>query len=163
MIQELDLVFLGNKKGFLPKAIRFITGFEYNHVGIVVKYLDKLYVLEAKARGFHPTLSLDNWIKEKSERGDRVAILRDKNNSSKEAVYGRLEKIAGNNYEFLNLLFFQIIKIVTGRWLGSKDSSTVICSEAVAYAYKDYFDNPYEATPVEIFYNDNFKLICTIN
>lgn len=157
-IKPFDVLLLSSK-GFVPKAIQFFTKFEYNHVAIVIPYANELYVVEAQERGFHPSKTLTNWLEEKNKKGNCVAVLRSKKELDEQVMYTRFKNLVGANYEFVNLVFFQLIKVFTHKWFGSKDNKTVICSEAIAWIYEDYFEKPYQVTPKEIFKNENFEVV----
>lgn len=156
-IKAGDIMLIGSKKGLVPKTIRYFTGCKYNHAGIVVDYLGDLYMLEAQERGFHPSNRLDNWLEEKEKKGDTLLFLRAKEPIDIRKVYLNLSEMVGAGYEFSNLVFFQLIKAATGKYMGSRDSKRVICSEAVAYAYPQFFDEPFSTTPEEIFNNPHFS------
>ena len=155
-IKAGDVMLIGSNEGLVPKVIRYFTKCKYNHAGIVVEYLGDLYMLEAQERGFHPSDRLDNWMKTKKERGDSVLFLRPNRIFFLKDVYANLSKMVGAGYEFANLVFFQFIKAIFGVYFGTKDSKRVICSEAVAYAYPELFEEPFSTTPEEIFDNPEF-------
>ena len=155
-VKPLDIVLLGSKKGFVPKAIRLFRKSTYNHAGIVAEYLGELYIVEAQERGFHPTKTVEEWIKEKKEKGDKVVFLRASKPFDLNLGYSRLKSMVGAGYEFFNLTFYQVIKALTGKWYGTKDSKRVICSEAVAWVYEEYFEEPFSTTPDEIYENPDF-------
>lgn len=157
MIKPLDIVLLSSG-GLIPRLIKRFTKFEYNHAGIVIEHLGKLYICEAQERGFNPTHELEAWKKLKDERGDSYIFLRPKEPFDKALGYDRLDSLIGAGYEFLNLTFYQLVRIFTGKYIGPKSDKRVICSEAVAHVYKDYFDKPYLVTPKEIYDNENFEL-----
>jgi hypothetical protein len=162
-IRAGDVMLIGTAKGFVPKAIRYFTKCKYNHAGIVVDYLGDLYMLEAQERGFHPSNRLDNWLTEKKKNKDNVLFIRPKRIFFLKDVYVNLSKMVGANYEFTNLVFFQLIKAMTGIYFGSRDSKTVICSEAVAYAYPELFEEPFSTTPEEIYENPEFFEVLKLN
>ena len=155
-IKAGDVMLIGSNEGFIPEVIRYFTKCKYNHAGIVVEYLGELYMLEAQERGFHPSKQLDDWIKEKKDRKDSVLFIRPKKIFFIKDVYANLQGMVGAGYEFANLVFFQLIKAIFGVYFGTKDSKRVICSEAVAYAYPELFEEPFSTTPEEIYENPDF-------
>jgi len=152
-LKPLDIILIGGDN-LIGKIIRKITKCEYSHVGIIIEHLGELYVCEAKAKGFYPTQPIVEWF---DTHPGSVKVLRAKMEMPKKVGYQRLADLMGKGYEFKNLLFFQLIKEITGKWFGSKDSKRLICSEAIAWVYKEYFKKPYLVTPKIILNSDKFR------
>ena len=155
-LKPLDVILIGGDN-LIGKVIRKITKCEYSHVGIIIEHLGELYVCEAKAKGFYPTKPVREWF---LTHPGRVKVLRAKMEMSKKVGYERLGRLIGNPYEFTNLVVYQLINEYTGKWIGTKGSKKLICSEAIAWVYKEYFDKPYLVTPKIILNSDKFREIC---
>ena len=162
-IQPFDVV-LVHSQSTVGKLIQKATRFEYNHVGIVVEFNGVLFIAEAVQQGFKLTETLENFIKIARKKDKKLLFLRSKTNEpSKEKIGERLNELMNKKYEFINLLFFQLVKVTTGKWIGTKNINRVICSEAVAYCYQEYFADFYKVEPKEFYNSDKFNHLISIN
>jgi len=158
-IKPLDIILVGTKKGFVPWAIKKFTKCKYNHAAIVAECLDELWVYEAQAKGFYPTKRLDQWIMDHEKNGDYLCFMDSKETLlEKRKGFQRISRLIGKNYEFLNLTLFQLSRIFFSKFPGPKNNNQVICSEAVAYVYQEYFPKHYQTTPKELLESDNLKI-----
>lgn len=136
--------------------IRKIAKIEYNHVGVVVKIHNVLFIYEAVDKGFLPK-KLSDKLKEK--RIKDYIILRTEfipKDFSKKAT-----KLLGTSYDFKGLLWNQLILNITGEWIGRKTNQQdkLYCYEAVFYLYKEIFPEWWKEHPKNLFKNKNFNII----
>ena len=158
MDKDFDIIFL-KSNGFIPKAIRYFTKCEYNHVGIIHMYQGELYVFEAVSKGFIPTSTLEDWKLEKEVKGEKWCIISPNIRVTaieKIKKSNRIKELTGKKYEFVSLLFYQLIYQISKKWIGSKNNNRVICSEAVAYVYKECFEDWYKTDPQDIYDSPSF-------
>jgi hypothetical protein len=161
MAKDLDIVFL-QSKGFIPSIIRKLTKCEYNHVGIIHFYEGDLYVFEAVSKGFIPTSTFEDWKLEKDLKGEKWCVItpkKENNEWDRKVRCLRIKELVGKKYEFISLLFYQLIYQISKKWIGTKNTKRVICSEAVAYVYRDYFPNYFKADPQDIYDSEEFKKV----
>lgn len=163
--KEGQVILVNTKKGFIANTIKWFTKCKYNHVAIITEYLGELFITEAVAKGFVPTMSLEAYLKEIEEKKDKEILILEPYafyTQHIQVTYNRLKQVANKGYEFLNLTLFQIIKQLTGKWIGTKDSKRVICSEAVAYAFPMIFPEPWKVDPQDFFVSPRFIHLKTI-
>ena len=155
-------------KGFIPWAIRKVTGSYWNHAAIVIRVYGTLCILEADARGFNVTKTLHNWLRESKSGYRDYAVVRT-NSFIKERVFD----IINAKYDIKGLLIDQIIffvgvlisklinkigKIFKQDWkiklnwyfghTGNFAKENVYCSEGVLYLTGDV--DFYKKTPADI-------------
>lgn len=148
--QDFDVILVSNK-GFVPWVIRKFTKSKWNHVAMIVEVKNTLMVAEALNRGFIISKTLDDYMEEtqNGKRGIKVIRRNDKTFDPKECAE-RFVQILGKKYEFKNLVIYQSIKSITGRYRGTTDYNKVICSEAIGYTMKKIFPNWYSIDPEDI-------------
>lgn len=142
-IQATDLlsgdILLVKSSGFLPRAIRFFQGCEYNHAATVVYLEGKRFVSEADKPGVIFT-HLSKYTH--SRRYSKLLILRPHKEFTQAQTAAIIELTIDNagrkGYDFFNLLIAQAIKYITrGRlWIGANKrtgSRRFICGEWCAY------------------------------
>ena len=119
---------------YVSVAIRAITGYDYNHVGVVVSNWDKLFLNEAIEKG---VISIPL---EKRLKGQEILVLRDSSPIDEKKFAVEANSFLGNTgYDFSSLLVFQLIYQITNKWIGRKEENAtkrMYCSEYVAYLYK---------------------------
>lgn len=161
-----QVILVHTKKGFVPKSIQLFTKCKYNHVAIITEYLGELFITEAVAKGFVPTMSLEEYLYEIDRKKEKEIIVLEPIQEYAQHIqvtYNRLKQIANKGYEFLNLTVYQLVKQLTGKWIGSKNSKRVICSEAVAYAFPSIFSDYYKIDPEDFYNCPKFDQLITIS
>jgi len=162
-IKLYDIILIKNNS-LTGRLIRLVTGFKYNHVLLVVEYMGEKYVADATSKGFYPRMMLDQWLYQKHRAGCKIAILRE-NRSNKTTLPARSKRmrrirlITGTKYDKMALAIFHLINQITGKYLGSKSIKRVVCSEAIAYIYLEYFPEYWKATPKDIYNNPMIKVV----
>lgn len=77
--------------------------------------------------------------------------------------YNYICRYDNSKYDFINLLFLQVLKIFLHRFVGRDTKLKRTCSEDTARIYnfirKNTFENPKGITPNEVFYNNNFEIV----
>jgi len=161
-------ILLVDTEGFIASKIDEFQGNDFNHAGMFVELYGKMYVFEAIKTGVAFTLWSDYLDRAKYEdinflilepRYDYFADIRDIQ------LMHLLLPLTQKPYGFVNLLFFQAIKYITGGrlWLGrSRERSTkrFICGKLVAYIYRrltGLFPNWHIMAPVDLFKSQHFK------
>lgn len=152
-----DIVFISKKKKgiynrIVPPIIRWATKTEYHHVGILNMYKGKLTVFEAVFKGFLPTQSWEDYLKEEGKDYDIMVF--NKPNDAPENWSERLFNISGCPYDFGSLIVVQLLYQITrklfgkGIWVGKKGTKAlhkIYCTEAIAYIYM--FDKWWKYAP----------------
>lgn len=154
------------KKKFHTWAIKKFTKCKYNHVAIITEYLGELFVTEAVAKGFVPTMPLEEYLYEIDTKKEKEILILEPVKEYAQHIkvtYKRLRQIANKGYEFLNLTLYQIIYQTTGKWIGTKNANRVICSEAVAYAFPSIFSESYRIDPEDFYNCPKFDQLITIS
>lgn len=136
----------------------------YNHCFLCVNIWDKLYIVEALAKGITATPYIKTYGGHKNHiiKTPKVQLTKKQQEEiSKIALESALENI---EYDFLSILE-QIWYIMTGKWPGKKGEDAekrMNCSEAVASWWDKFkpniFENPYSTNPLEVDLNENFIL-----
>lgn len=162
-VQKHDVV-LVSSKSLIGRAIQKATKFDYNHVAIVIELNHELFIAEAVSSGFRPTFTLNEYIEIANKKGKKLLFLRSKSIIPNDKTIGeRVNELMNKKYEFVNLVFFQLVKQITKKWIGTKNTNRVICSEAVAYCYQEFFPAYYKTEPEEFYYSDDFRQVLNIN
>jgi hypothetical protein len=157
-VQKYDVV-LVSSKSIVGRLIQKATKFEYNHVGIVVPFNGTLWIAEAVAQGFKLTHTLTDYQKIANKKGKKLLFLRSKIEVHENTIKERISFLMNKKYEFANLVFFQLFKQFTKKWIGTKNANRVICSEAVAYCFQEYFPKWYKVEPEEFYYSQDFRQV----
>ena len=140
-IQTGDILLYKNK-GFLPRAIRWFTRTDVNHVSIAVEMWGEMFVFESIGKGFVPQRIED------SIRGADITVMKPNYRIDERQISLLTASMSGHHrYDFFALLVHQPIYTITkrlfgkGKWIGRRDEKAIkrlYCSEAIAYIY-NYF------------------------
>ena len=141
-VQTGDIL-LYKSKGFLPRAIRWFTRTDVNHVSIAIEMWGEMFVFESIGKGFVPQRIED------SIRGKDITVMKPTFNiNSRELSIFTVSMAGHHRYDFASLLFFQPIYTITKRlfgkgwWIGKKDEKAIkrlYCSEAIAYIHNYFY------------------------
>lgn len=134
---------------------------KYNHAMVAWWVYDKLFVTEAIESGIVVTNFEEVYMKESKYKS--ILLLKPKYyvDGSKVGEY-MLNYLGKTRYGFVNLLFYQPIKILTGVWLGPKNKDDIhfICGVWAAhianYTKKGVILDESEVAPVDLCLNSNF-------
>lgn len=140
-------------------VIRRLTHCYYNHVGMIVSYLGKLWILEAVENGFVATMPLEKYVS-RIGKDIEICVMSPKAQRPAHQVYDNIEDIVNKKYDFISLLWFQLRYQFTKIWKGKTGSGadgSVYCSEAIAEGFPDIFPEPWLTTPADIFYSKDLK------
>lgn len=132
-------------RSYLSWIIRKVTKSKWNHTAVLYKLDHVVLVVEALSKGVIAT-GFQRW--EKKHVGYSYKIFRTKRVEPKKT----LEFSFGKKYDFWSTIFYQVIYILTKRWLGriDKQSETKVnCSELAALYLE--MPNAYAASPEDIF------------
>lgn len=137
-IKEYDVIMV-QSKGFVQSIIRAATKSEFNHCAIVVKIKGVFMIAEAVYGGFRITKTLQSYIDESKEGDRKIKVIRNPNVPL--SAGSRFTSLLNKKYEYVNLVFFQLRKAVTGKYKGTTNIDRVICSEACGFihAVKGYY------------------------
>lgn len=143
---------------YLSLAIRVFQRIRYGkfawvgHTAIAVRVKDTIWVYEADPKVMVTEYS--KWAKDKKVSVTRLPVeMWIGHGVNPTDIYLDCEKELGTKYDYLGLLFYQPIFILTGLWIGPKKDKRVYCSEFVARILdKNFklFPNTYEINPAKI-------------
>jgi len=148
-----------DKVSILSVLIRFFTNNYWNHAKYVV--LDnkgRVVIQEALAQGIVQRTPQEALV------GRDIIVMKPAQalNKVEKAYYCELaEELIGVKYDYFGTLLFQLIKQLTGIWLGSRDiklNTPKYCSEApitLHYFVKGIIKKPWGYAPSDI-RNDNY-------
>jgi hypothetical protein len=114
----------------LSALIRFFTRNYWNHAKYVVESNGKIMIQEALAKGIVERTPIEA-LKERD-----ILVMKPVTplTESEKRYYSLLaEELKGVKYDYFGTMFFQLIKQLTGLWLGSRDirlDTPKYCSEA---------------------------------
>ena len=137
---------------------------KYNHAMVAWWIYGKLFVTEAVQTGIVVTNFEEVYMKESKYKA--ILLLKPNYNvdGSKVGEY-MLSYLGKTKYGFVNLLFYQPIKILTGKWLGGsnkKDDINFICGEWAAhianYSKNNAIPDESEIDPADLCLNSNFSI-----
>jgi hypothetical protein len=158
-IKDFDIIHLKGSR-FLSFLIKLFQGFRwgkeassYSHTAFTIWHLNELYVYEADPE-VKKTLFKD-WVKEKDITISRMPFnLCVRHGGS----FNELKTIAksklGCRYDYLSLIVFQMIYILTGYWPGTRNSNSFYCSEFVAWVFyvsSNVFPDWYKINPARLY------------
>lgn len=164
-------ILLVHSESFIGKEIQHFQKYayaeagEYNHAGVFVWIEGKLMVSEAVINGVQLT-NFKNYFDSKKYL---ILMLRPTFEVDHQKVMDTcLEYCGTTKYDFGNLLFLQMIKMLSrGKvWLGgSKIDNKFICGEWAAFCtnqYKKITDNPKAIAPANLYLHPDFShhVIC---
>lgn len=143
-LQTGDIILISSE-GFVPEIIQRFQGNKWNHAGIIIKIESDCYISEATENGviFSP---LSKYFSNTDHYDIRVLRYRKDLNYNRKKIITRLALTSTNRgYDFLNLVFHQVIKFTTkaifGKplWIGAKNdragAKRFVCGEWVGYLY----------------------------
>lgn len=147
--------------------IRQVTKCYYNHVAMIGRCADTLFVFEAVGKGFIPTKPLEEWLEEFEKGVREFMVLRPYGEVTTKRINKNIEILIGNGYNFQALGFTFLYYYLTGKWKGktgepSKDEK-IVCSQAVAYAYKMFFPEWWKISGADIYASKYFKIVYESN
>lgn len=167
---------LEKSKGFLPTAIRwFMNQYKkmrkmpqasetYNHAFVIINVWDNLFVVEALAKGVVIS-PFELTYKNKTNVKYKTPI-----KPYSEAEKEKISKLATTlvfetrRYDFLSLLLWQPLLVVTGKWFGSKNNKATkrfYCSELAAtlanLVRANTFAKPYTVNPADLDVNKYYR------
>lgn len=119
---------------WLSYAIRLFTRTQWNHAAIVLTVGTDILIVEAKGKGVVAT-HFDIWLQK-----DRKYSIREPRYMPDD-IERKIASSLGKEYDFVSLLFYQVILRITGKWIGSTGMEAqhkLYCSELVA----DCFNMP---------------------
>lgn len=173
---------LVKSKGFLPKAIRlFMNVYKktqglptlsetYNHAFVIINIWDNLFVVEAEAKGV-VIQPFELTYKNKDNVKYKTPI-----KPYSEAEVEKISKLAATlvfetrRYDFISLLVWQPLLVLTGKWYGSKNNKATkrfYCSELAAtlanLVRANTFSKPYAVNPADLDVNKYYKDKVIIN
>lgn len=175
-------VFMNDTKGFLPDSIDMFQKTTDNHAGMILNN-HRFYELsssEAIGRGV-TRRSFRHYVFNEKKKYRSISFYRLKTKRSNLKKLGstlELETILKENitgYDFLNLLFFQVVRLgwynIFGKkiWIGGgkeKGEKRFICGEWVAYIINKstgLFPRWWQDAPVDIEKSKDFELIAKID
>lgn len=147
-----------DRVSILSALIRFFTNNYWNHAKYVVQVGDELKIQEALAHGI-----VERSIEEALD-GKDILIMKPvvKLTRGEKALYSKYAKrLKGVKYDYFGTLFFQLIKQLTGIWIGSRDlklETPKYCSEApitLHHFVRGIIKKPFGYSPADI-RNDNY-------
>jgi len=116
-------------KSLLSKTIQFFDKAYFNHAGVVVKYGDRLFIIDSNARGVHP-----EFLSHRISQYEDVCFLQPL--YSKEILDSAVEKVLSKAEEGIKYDFLLLPQIAIKRYFGIKikmndNKRRDICSEFV--------------------------------
>lgn len=165
--------FLISSKGFLPDKIQAFQSIRYgraagewNHAGVFQKTTDGvLRCVEMEREGLVKNALLSYIVKQ--AKGDcEILILKPKFGVYEIPAVNIIEESIGKiRYEFFNLLLYQAIKCLSGKYIGvrgNRAAKRMICGEWMAFFYYQLtgmkeFKTWYDEAPAEMYLNDLFE------
>jgi hypothetical protein len=145
-----------NPHRYLTAAIRFCQTWRYgpeashySHTAMAVWHGPNLYIYEADPQ-VKKTLFAD-WVKDKEIAIARIpARYFTMHGSDKVETRTILKSKLGLRYDYVSLVFFQILLILSGKWYGTKNSNAFYCSEFtswIVYLSTGLMDKWYSMSP----------------
>lgn len=157
-------ILLYRSNRFISKAIRYFLKCPYHHVGLVIEVYDELFVAESKRQGLSINRLND------SIKGSKIMVLKPKFDYNPVEIGKFVVPLLGKHrYDIMSLYIFQLIYILTGKWLGKKDehaSKRLYCSEFVAYVFHslyNIFHDWFKTHPKMIYQSPDFDHFILIN
>jgi len=152
MIQNLETgdILHCYKDAFIANHIKAFTKSKYNHTATVLEIYGRLYVIDSQKDGTN-IRPLTDWLKKYKYSFD---VTKAHFNKRKKEEYSRkaLSKAGVTKYDYVSLLLWQPIYIVTGKWHGKKEESAqkkMYCSEYIGWLHD--VPNYWEKSPQDIF------------
>jgi len=156
-----DILLVSGRK-WLARAIQFFEKNKWNHAAVFIWLYDELFVCESDKRGISLT-KFSDYISGKAGLMYCSPKIKDDKLHPVRLASVMLPKCGHVPYDFVNLLFYQPIRFMFGKWIGRKQSKSdkrFICGEWCAYVYNKldykYFPNWNKIAPVDIFNDDKF-------
>jgi hypothetical protein len=146
-------------KSLLSKAIKKISKSKYSHTALVVEIWGQLFIIDSQSRGT-TIKTIKDWTKKYNYSYDISRPIE----FTLEMKNRAIEKCGDTPYDFIGLIIFQPIMILTGKWLGKrgkKADKKLYCSEFISYVFE--MPNRYSNTPQDVYdftiKSKNFKII----
>lgn len=148
---------------WLSASIRFFEKLRFgescwsSHTAMISVERDGVYVYEAD-----PTVKktlYSDWCQDKHVAIGRLPQFQSEVQYDMVSLFLRMR--LNTKYDFVSLLIFQPIYILTGKWFGTSDVSRLYCSEYIAYVLNGMFDmypEWYKMNPAKI-YQDTMNFI----
>jgi len=137
-IQNLDILMCHNSS-WISKTIRLVTKSRVSHNALAIRIEKELFIIDAQRRGVNVT-SFNQWHKKYKYN---FYIYRPINFSpplEKERIYQKaIESIGIKKYDFISLLIWQPIYLLTGVWNRTnqkRQKNRFYCSEFIAYCFE---------------------------
>lgn len=147
-----------DKVSILSALIRYFTNNYWNHAKYVVRVGNELMIQEALAHGIVERTLEDALI----DRDILIMKPVTKLTRDEKSLYSKYSKrLKGVKYDYFGTMFFQLIKQLTGKWIGSRDvklETPKYCSEApmtLHHLVKGIIKKPWGYSPADI-RNDNY-------
>jgi hypothetical protein len=132
---------------WLSWAIRTLDKSHYNHVGILWEYKGQLFVVEARGKGIFP-FPFNEWILHRPDKTYAIGSLKDDISIGVEL---RILNKFGTRYDNEGLFIWHPYRLLSGKWKGGTAASgNMVCSEFVAWCYKEVFPKWYKVTTGDI-------------
>lgn len=150
MLQNGDII-LVRTHSLLAWLIRFFIKSDYNHAGIVCDGL----VYESDKPGIVVRSVADALAEYYNYKVVRCKV---DGYASAACAFVRMLPLR-KGYDYTNLLLWQPIYRLTGWWFGQQSVLKMTCTEMVARAYEEFFDNPETVSVKEILENNHFVTV----
>jgi hypothetical protein len=145
------------------QKLRYREGGEYNHAGVFEWINNVLYVVEAIKTGIQRTDFVKEYSKDKYKS---IICLKPKFDISKSDFSTFMQPYIGTTkYDKWDLAWYQLVRMVTGSWIGSSiiHEKHFICGQWVAYCYNKLAGYTKEMpavtyiAPIDLYLNTNFS------
>lgn len=132
--------------GWLARAIKKITKSKVNHTALAIECWGELFIIDSQKEGTH-LRPFNQWIDEMKYTYQVSRPINFTSDQKNKAV----SKIGFTPYDFMSLILWQPLYILTGKWHGHREDKAtkrMYCSEYVAYV----FDLPkwWDKSPQEV-------------
>lgn len=142
---------------FVSWAIRKVLKTWFNHVAIYVELYGKPFVAESTKGGVR-IIPFDKWSKDSI-----IEIKTPKFFEPQNEVGQKIMAYQGfTGYDYISLVWFQVILQATGKWKGEKGPKAqkkLYCSEYAALIYHQQFPEWWKTTPKDLYNSDKFKKV----
>ena len=149
-----DILLVGSNH-LISRIIKKATKSEVNHAGLIVKLAGEFYVIEAERRGIQLTPIDEKKYNYLKPGNKEYWILRPKFKLDIDAITTLALEAERGKYDFISLIVWQPLLLITGRWFGKKNrgDNVFYCSEFVAWIYNkiySLFPEWYEMNPKDL-------------
>ena len=135
---------------------------KYNHAMVAWWAYGKLFVTEAVQSGIVVTNFEEVYMKETKYKSILLLKPKYKVDGSKVGEY-MLSYLGKTRYGFINLIFYQSIKFITGKWIGplSEDGIHFICGQWAAhianFSKENVIEDEEKVAPLDLCINTEFN------